>query len=320
MKLSFKLAIAIFLLILASTLNFTVTYFLQLFRFFGQSIDQSSVLGIVQYIQIGLYVIIGLWIVSMISDAIIISTKSRLGMRAIVIANSVKYLGYIIVILVVLLPLGVNSSTLIAGSAFAGLIIGLALQPVLSNFFAGLLIILTGYISVGDRIRLVSTQVPFVAAQFPVYKYFSVDFVEHGYKGSIVEIDLFYSRILLENMRELRVPNTVLLNSAVIDYTSKYSSYQIINVRAEFPLNVVDIDVLEDLVRERLRGFDVAEGPYINEQSDKEHVIVLVRLRVDINEDWRRVKSEALKRLLRLRQELITRKQQESQQQVKEVK
>ncbi|MEM3999192.1 MAG: mechanosensitive ion channel family protein, partial [Saccharolobus sp.] len=56
------------------------------------------------------------------------------------------------------------------------------------------------------------------------------------------------------------------------------------------------------------------EGPYINEQSDKDHVIVLARLKVSVNEDWRKIKSDALKRLLRLRQELIAKKQQDSQQ------
>jgi hypothetical protein len=63
-----------------------------------------------------------------------------------------------------------------------------------------------------------------------------------------------------------------------------------------------------------LKDFNVIEGPYINEQSDKDHVIVLARLKVGINEDWRKIKSDALKRLLKLRQELIVKKQQDSQQ------
>ncbi|MCH4814770.1 MAG: mechanosensitive ion channel family protein [Saccharolobus sp.] len=310
MRLSLRFAILIFLSFLVVVLNFIVPYILQ-----GLGItNQSTISSVILYLRIVLYIFIGLWIVSSIAEAIRVYSQKRLGIRANVIANSVKYFGYVLVLLLILLPLGVSSSTLIAGSTFAGLIVGLALQPVLSNFFAGLLIMLTGYITVGDRIRIVSTQVPFYPAQFPAYKYFSTDFIEQGYKGTVVEIDLFYSRILLENLRELRVPNIVLLNSAVLDYTSKYSEEQVINVRAEFPLTFVDISNLENLVKEELKDFNVIEGPYINEQSDKDHVIVLARLKVSVNEDWRKIKSDALKRLLRLRQELIAKKQQDSQQ------
>lgn len=279
--------------------------------------SNSTTISVLYYVQITTYVIIGLWIVSSIADVIRVLIQKQVGNKAIAIANSVKYLGYIAVILFVLIPLGVSSSTLIAGSTFTGLIIGLALQPILANFFAGLLIMLTGYISVGDKVRIVSTQIPFLPAQFPVYKYFSVDFIEHGYKGTVVDIDLFYSRVILESLRELRVPNIVLLNSAILDYTSKYSQEQIINVRVEFPLSVVDINSLEDLIREELRDFNIAEGPFINEQSDKDHVIVLVRLKVSNNVDWRYEKSKALKKLLRLRQELINKNQQKTEPQPK---
>ncbi|AKA73897.2 mechanosensitive ion channel family protein [Saccharolobus solfataricus] len=307
---SLRIAILLFLLFLAFSLGFVIQYFLQVFGI----TNQSTINSVIFYLRIALYVFIGLWIVSSISEAIRVYSQRRLGIRANVIANSVRYFGYVIVFLLVLLPLGVGSSTLIAGSTFAGLIIGLALQPVLSNFFAGLLIMLTGYIVVGDKIRVLSTQVPFFPAQFPAYKYFSTDFIEQGYKGTVVEIDLFYSRVLLENLRELRVPNIVLLNSAVLDYTSKYSEEHVINVRVEFPLAFIDINKLEDIVKEELKDFNVVEGPYINEQSDKDHVIVLARLKVGVSEDWRKIKSNALKRLLRLRQELIDKKSQDSQQ------
>ncbi|AHC52405.1 hypothetical protein SUSAZ_01165 [Sulfolobus acidocaldarius SUSAZ] len=50
-------------------------------------------------------------------------------------------------------------------------------------------------------------------------------------------------------------------------------------------------------------------GPYFNEQFDKEYVAVLVRIKVRNGEDWRRVKSEVLKRLLKVRQEMIIRQQ-----------
>ncbi|MEM3221691.1 MAG: hypothetical protein QXO77_04880 [Saccharolobus sp.] len=38
-------------------------------------------------------------------------------------------------------------------------------------------------------------------------------------------------------------------------------------------------------------------------------MIILVRLKVNGNDDWKRIKSEAIKRLLKLRQELIKQQQ-----------
>jgi small-conductance mechanosensitive channel len=303
MRLSIRIIIAIFLIALSLSLN---TISLQIFTLLKlpQEII-SQYLTIIQYIQIALYIIIGLWIIASISEAVRITTQKRLGVRSIVLANTIKYLGYVIVIILVLIPLALGSPGLIAGSAFAGLVLGLALQPVLGNFFAGLLIMLTGYISIGDRVRIIATQIPYFPAQFPAYKYFSADYIEQGFKGTVVEVELFFSRILLDNMRELRIPNIVLLNSAVIDYTSKYSEEQVINVRVELPLNAIDIDSIEELVREELKEFEIAEGPFINEQSDKEHIIILVRIRVPTNKDWREIKSQALKKLLKLRQKLV---------------
>ncbi|GAA5419027.1 hypothetical protein Stok01_00983 [Sulfurisphaera tokodaii] len=78
----------------------------------------------------------------------------------------------------------------------------------------------------------------------------------------------------------------MLMRSSIIDNTPKYSKYNIFNVRVEFPLNVIDITTIEDQVREQLKDFDIVEGPYINEQSDKEFVIILVRIKVSEKNDW----------------------------------
>lgn len=120
----------------------------------------------------------------------------------------------------------------------------------------------------------------------------------------MIEIDLFFSRILLDNGREIRVPNYILLESSVIDYSSKFSKEFIVNVRVEFPLNKLDLERVEEQITETLRGFEIVEGPYISEQSDKEHVIISLRVKSDI-ENWKKVKSEVLKRLLMLRKRIV---------------
>ncbi len=71
------------------------------------------------------------------------------------------------------------------------------------------------------------------------------------------------------------------------------------------PLANIDLESLEDMIREALTSFQIEAGPYFNEQSDKEHVIIMIKLSVPAGQDWRKVKSEALKRLLILRKRII---------------
>ncbi|MUM65763.1 mechanosensitive ion channel [Acidianus infernus] len=223
---------------------------------------------------------------------------------AIIIPNIIKYIGYILVFIGVLATFGVTSAEALAGGTFAGLVFGLALQPVLENLFAGILIISTGFISIGDHIRILNSQIPYMAANLPPYKYFSREYFEQGLEGTVIEIDLFYSRLILENGREYRIPNSLLLKSSVIDYTSKLSKKLYVSIRVEFPLDKINLNTIEEEVKEALKDFEIEEGPYLSEQSDKEHVIISLRISADVN-NWKKAKSEALKRILALRHKIV---------------
>ena len=271
------------------------------------SLIPSEVLSAIEAVSVA---VVGIYFTIVISDGIrdFLAQRTPSSAVAIVLPNVIKYLGYVLVFVGVLLSFGVNATTALAGGAFAGLIVGLALQPILENFFAGILIIATGFVTVGDHIRLMSTQIPYSPAVLPPYKFLSRDYLELGIDGTVVEIDLFFSRILMENGREVRVPNSLIVKSSVVDYTSKFSNRLYVTVRAEFPIDKVDLNSLEDEIMEALKDFQVVEGPYLHEQSDKDFVIVSLKVEANVD-DWKRVKSEALKRLLLLRKAMIERAQ-----------
>ena len=89
-----------------------------------------------------------------------------------------------------------------------------------------------------------------------------------------------------------------------MDYTPKWSEKQVVLVRLELPLSVIDLDKLEEEIRKALEGLNVVAVDY-TEQSDKDFVIVRVKLEIPPGENWRTAKSEALKRLLKYRDEKI---------------
>jgi len=262
----------------------------------------GNIISILRFSAVALGII---WITHSITSAVRTRMPATLGAKAYHISSLVRISGYIIAIVVAAGVAGVDLTGLLAGGVVAGLVLGLALQPVLGNFFAGILLMATRMIEVGGRARVVTSSVPYSPTILPAYKFFSSDYVEIGYKGTIVDMNFFYTRMVTDSGREIKIPNALLLNSAIIDYSPEFSNREIINVRVEMPLASIDLDSLEDIVRNTLRDFEIAGGPYINEQSDKDHVIILVRISVPENEDWRKVKSEALKRLLQLRKSLV---------------
>ncbi len=159
--------------------------------------------------------------------AVTLTIRERLlpvmGNKAYHISSLIKVVGYILAIIAAISIAGADLSGLLAGGVVTGLVLGIALQPVLSNFFAGILVMTTKMVKIGSRARILSTSIPFSPVILPAYKYFSADFVEPGFKGTIVDINFFYTRMVTDEGREIKIPNILLMNSAIADYTPEFS-------------------------------------------------------------------------------------------------
>ena len=294
-------AVTLSKLVFISIISVTLYYFAKLFLpLFGVVLDAEQ-LNLVKSLII---VVAGAVAINIVGNAIIVYLRDRVKEKAYAVGNVVKVIGILAVLLFAISTSRLGAELALLGGTVTGLVLGLALQPVLGNLFAGIIILTTRFVEVGDTVRIVASQVPYQVAFFPVYKYFSPDYVAPGYKGRVVEIGLIYTTLILDTGYELRVPNMVLLSSGVVDYTPKWSEKQVVLVRLELPLSVIDLDKLEEEIRKALEGLNVVAVDY-TEQSDKDFVIVRVKLEIPPGENWRAVKSEALKRLLKYRNEKI---------------
>ena len=110
----------------------------------------------------------------------------------------VKIIGYIALILVIFRVFGVQTASFAAALASLGVTIGLALQGSLSNFAGGVLILILKPFVVGDYI------------------------VEdtHKNEGTVVEISIFYTKLLTLDNKTVVVPNGVLANSSLTNVTN----------------------------------------------------------------------------------------------------
>jgi small-conductance mechanosensitive channel len=88
-------------------------------------------------------IIFGIWLTNFLSNSVAKYLGPKIGNRANTAGNLIKFFGYIIIAVAVLSFLGLSPELALAGGTFTGLIIGLGAQPLLGNFFAGIVLLFT---------------------------------------------------------------------------------------------------------------------------------------------------------------------------------
>jgi small-conductance mechanosensitive channel len=108
----------------------------------------------------------------------------------------VTILGYVIVILATLRAIGVDLSALLLGGALTGIIIGIAAQQSLGNFFAGIVLMVVRPFSVGEEVVLKSAP------------------LGGEYEGVVTDVGPFYVSITTAQ-GHVALPNAGVLAAAV---------------------------------------------------------------------------------------------------------
>ncbi|MGC8562865.1 MAG: mechanosensitive ion channel family protein, partial [Thermoplasmata archaeon] len=166
-------------------------------------IIQAALFGLILYI-----------ILRLILRALSITLERRIQKkyaRPLVFLTSI--LGYFIILLVILDLLGVDLSSVILGSAFAGAIIGLAAQQILSNFFSGILLIWSKPFSPGDYIEFNTWQYSYMLPSYPP-KFLSRDEFRWKMSGTVDDISMNFTTILEDDGTVLKLPNSIVIQGA----------------------------------------------------------------------------------------------------------
>jgi len=105
----------------------------------------------------------------------------------------VRILLYGVLLVVLVSTIGINTTSIITLLGSAGVAIGLALQGSLSNFAGGVLILILKPFKIGDYI------------------------VAKGLEGTVIGIDIFYTKLLTTDNRLVVLPNGSLSNSDLVN-------------------------------------------------------------------------------------------------------
>ena len=133
-----------------------------------------------------------------------------------------KYGLYALLIFGIASSLGVDTVSVAALFASAGLGIGLALQGSLSNFAGGLLILLLKPFKVGDYI---------------------IEDSNHN-EGTVKEIQLFYTKLHSVDNRTIVLPNGMLTNNSIINTSATNERQLDLRIHVGYQENIKDVKAL----------------------------------------------------------------------------
>jgi small-conductance mechanosensitive channel len=152
----------------------------------------------------------------------------------------------IVAVLVLFSLAGVSAESLFLGSAFAGIVIGLAAQTVLANVFAGLLIVLADPYRPGDRVAFITSSYGALAPSYPH------EMMYPGYSGVVRDVGLIYTVIELDAGGLAKFPNGIVLNALSLHQVP--GSPRAVRVRMTFPQSVT-VGTVEEALRAAASGF-----------------------------------------------------------------
>ncbi|SHH94787.1 mechanosensitive ion channel family protein [Desulfofustis glycolicus] len=143
--------------------------------------------------------IVGRWVAKGVTGLIKrLMVKKQVDVTLVSFVSSLTYLALLaFVIIAALNQLGIQTASVIAVLAAAGLAIGLALQGSLSNFAAGILMIIFKPFKVGDYIE------------------------GAGVAGTVEAIEIFTTQLVSPANQVIIVPNAKIAGDNIVNYTSK---------------------------------------------------------------------------------------------------
>ncbi|MEM0058257.1 MAG: mechanosensitive ion channel family protein [Candidatus Bathyarchaeia archaeon] len=246
-------------------------------------------------------ILLGILAIELVASLITVRLK-HLGRGVYLVRNVVVILGYVAVGLIVLAIFEVTGVSAVAGATVSGLVIGLGLQPVLANLFAGLIILGTGFLKPGANVKI-SGGLPLSPLAFPAYKMFSRDEFMPTLRGIVVEVGLMHTKILSDSGELVKIPNNIAFTNSVV--MEEKEEPKTVRVRYEFPVQY-DPDTVLARIHEQLDKNNISDYKvYLEEQSDKNYYIVLVVATAPPNTKVREFRSELLKHIIKVHRKLI---------------
>lgn len=150
-------------------------------------------------------------------------TKAKLDVSLVsFVVKVVKIVLYCIVVMSALSALGVSTTGIIAAFSAAGVAVALALKDSLSNIAGGIILLLAPRFSTGDYVQVGS------------------------HEGRVISVDMMHTTLRTVQNLQVAIPNGVLLNSEVVNYSKEATR----RVDIDFPVSYdCDVTVAKEAIK-----------------------------------------------------------------------
>lgn len=201
------------------------------------------------------------WCLRILLELLLPALKKSKGLMTILI-SVIKYMALLVWIFFVLSSFNVDTTVILAGLGIVSLIVGLAIQPLLSDIIAGLFIIFEDVYNVGDVI------------------------VADGFRGTVKEIGMRHTQIL-DDAGNIKVINNSDIRS-LVNMTDQLS-LAICDMSIEYgeSLERVEAIIAENLDKIREAIPEIKEGPYYKGVSELGDSAVVLKFIAKCDEGMR---------------------------------
>lgn len=226
---------------------------------------------------VALAVLIIAWLLARLVRVLVQKTISRTSTQGhvdLLVARAAGGLVLLAGIIVALSEVGMSFSAAIAALGLASLGIGFALQPILSNFFAGIVLLMQHPFTIGDQIRVGDQE------------------------GVVENIRVRDTQVLTYNGERVFIPNKTVFDSPIVNYSSTPTLRSDLRVQLQ---EGTDPAKARDRALEALAGTGgVLEQPppSVLIEKDKDADVLVLRFWMDSDRNYdARVKSGLLEAL-----------------------
>ncbi len=147
-------------------------------------------------------------------------------------------------VLIVLSLMGKGFQNLALGGTVLSIVIGVAAQSSLTNFFSGFILAFTQPFRVGDVVSIVTWQYARLASTY------SHEMLAPEYRGTVLSIGMIYTRLESEEGRFFMLPNSILLQAMLFEQNP---SGEHLSLRLDLPAGV-RTGAIEQTIEDHLTG------------------------------------------------------------------
>ncbi|MBP9694722.1 MAG: mechanosensitive ion channel [Alphaproteobacteria bacterium] len=207
--------------------------------------------------------------VNMFTQKVLKKAKIESSIRSF-LTNIIKALCYTFIVIAALSKIGIDTTSMAAAIAAAGLAIGLSLQNSLSNFAAGVMIVIFKFFRVDDFIQVADIE------------------------GTVEEISILTTTLIAKDNREIIIPNSQMISGHLINYSKKPTRRVDIEIAVSYEENIKTVqNILLDILAQDPRILADPKPDVVVGRLDENAVHFYVRPWV-LNADYWPVKFDLL--------------------------